>query len=77
MKEILESIILNIVDNKEAVSIKEQVDGENVVYQVNVADNDMGRVIGKQGRVAKAIRTLIKSLGAKERKRITIEFVEK
>lgn len=76
MKEILESIILNITDDKEAVSIKEQVDGDNVVYEVKVANNDMGRVIGKQGRVAKAIRTLMKSLGAKEKKRITIEFMD-
>lgn len=76
MKEILESIILNIVDNKEAVSITEKVDGENVVYEVRVANGDMGRVIGKQGRLAKAIRTLIKSLGAKEKKRITIEFID-
>ena len=76
MKQILESIILNIVDNKESVSIEEKIDGQNVIYRVKVADNDMGRVIGKQGRVAKAIRTLIKSLGAKEKKRITIEFVD-
>jgi len=76
MKTILESIILNIVDDKEAVSIEEKVNGENVVYEVKVADNDMGRVIGKQGRVAKAIRTLMKSLGSKEKKRITIEFLD-
>ena len=76
MKQILESIILNIVDNKSAVSINEKVDGENVVYEVKVAKDDMGRVIGKQGRVAKAIRTLMKSLGAKEKKRITIEFID-
>lgn len=76
MKQILESIILNMVDDKEAVSIDEKVNGENVVYEVKVADNDMGRVIGKQGRVAKAIRTLMKSLGSKEKKRITIEFLD-
>ncbi len=76
MKEILESIILNIVDEKEAVSIAEKVDGESVTYEVKVANSDMGRVIGKQGRVAKAIRTLMKSLGAKEKKRTTIEFID-
>lgn len=76
MKEILESIILNIVDNKEAVSINEKVDEKQVIYEVKVAESDMGRVIGKQGRVAKAIRTLIRSLGAKEKKKITIEFVD-
>lgn len=76
MKEILESIILNIVNDKEAVLIEEKIDGENVVYEVKVANDDMGRVIGKQGRVAKAIRTLMKSLGAKEKKRITVEFID-
>lgn len=76
MKDILESIILNIVDDRDAVSISEKIDGENIVYTVKVANNDMGRVIGKQGKIAKAIRTLMKSLGAKEKKKITIEFVE-
>ena len=76
MKEILENIILNIVDDKSAVTITEKVNGEDVRYDVKVANNDMGRVIGKQGRVAKAIRTLMKSLGAKEKKRITIEFID-
>lgn len=76
MKEILESIILNIVDDKSAVTITEKVNGEDVRYDVKVANNDMGRVIGKQGRVAKAIRTLMRSLGVKEKKRITIEFID-
>lgn len=76
MKEILESIILNMVDNKESVSIEENIDGENIVYKVKVSREDMGRVIGRQGRNAKAIRTLMKSLGAKEKKRITIEFID-
>ena len=76
MKEILESIILNIVDDRSSVTITEKVNGEDVRYDVKVANNDMGRVIGKQGRVAKAIRTLMRSLGAKEKKRITIEFID-
>ncbi len=76
MKDILESIIFNIVDDRDAVSISEKIDGENIVYSVKVANNDMGRVIGKQGKIAKAIRTLMKSLGAKEKKKITIEFVD-
>ena len=76
MKEILESIILNMVDDKQSVLIEEKIDGENVIYEIKVANSDMGRVIGKQGRVAKAIRTLMKSLGAKERKKITVEFID-
>ena len=76
MKDILESIILNIVDDRDSVSISEKIDGENIVYSGKVANNDMGRVIGKQGKIAKAIRTLMKSLSAKEKKKITIEFVD-
>lgn len=76
MKQILESIILNIVDNKEAVLINEKENGENIVYEVKVESNDMGRIIGRQGRVAKAIRTLMKSLGSKEKKKVTIEFLD-
>ena len=58
MKEILESIILNIVDDKSAVTITEKVNGEDVRYDVKVANNDMGRVIGKQGKVANSIRSI-------------------
>ncbi len=76
MKEILESIILNIVDEKEAVSIAEKVDGESVTYEVKVANSDMGRVIGKQGRIAKAIREIVRAVAAKEQKRVTVEFID-
>ena len=76
MKEILETIILSLVDNKDAVQINE-LDGEkSVVFEVKVAEEDMGKVIGKQGKVAKAIRTVMKSLAAKEHKKVVIEFVD-
>lgn len=76
MKEILELIINSLVNDKEAVSINE-IDGEkSVIFEVKVAENDMGKVIGKEGRIAKAIRTIMKSLAAKEEKRITIEFID-
>ncbi|CDD26780.1 MAG: KH domain-containing protein [Clostridia bacterium] len=76
MKETLELIINSLVNDKEAVSINE-IDGEkSVIFEVKVAENDMGKVIGKEGRIAKAIRTIMKSLAAKEEKRITIEFID-
>jgi len=66
MKETLELIINSLVNDKEAVSINE-IDGEkSVIFEVKVAENDMGKVIGKEGRIAKAIRTIMKSLAAKE-----------
>ena len=75
MKEILETIILNLVENKEAVQINE-LDGEkSVVFEVKVAEEDMGKVIGKQGKLAKSIRTVVKAVASKEHKKVTVEFI--
>ena len=74
MKEILETIIRNIVEDKESVTITEQVEDKTNTYSVKVAEADMGRVIGKQGKTAKAIRMIMKSVAAKEHKRVVIEF---
>ncbi len=79
MKDILETIVLHLVDNKEAVDITEVANPENekdVTFEVKVAKNDMGRIIGKQGKVAKSIRTVMKSVAGKDRKRVNIEFVD-
>ncbi len=74
MKEILETIILNLVDNKEKVSIVEKEEEKTIIYEVKVAEGDMGRVIGKQGRTAKAIRMVMKSIAGKEHKKVVVEF---
>lgn len=75
MKEILELIIKNLVDNQSEVSIEEKTNDKSVVYEVKVAKNDMGKVIGKQGKMAKSIRSVIKAIAIKEHKRVNIEFV--
>ena len=75
MKDILQTIILNLVDNKEAVEIKELEGEKSVVFEVKVAESDMGKIIGKQGRLAKSIRTVMKAVASKEQKRVTVEFV--
>jgi hypothetical protein len=75
MKEILETIILGLVDFKEEVEIKEISGEKSVVFEVRVADSDMGKVIGKQGKIAHAIRTVVKAAAAKENKKATVEFV--
>ncbi len=75
MKELLEVIIKGLVDNKEAVSINEKNTNEITTYQVKVAQSDMGQIIGKQGKMAKSIRTVMKSVASKEHKKINIEFV--
>lgn len=75
MKDILETIIKNLVSDKDAISINE-IDGEkSIIFEVKVAQSDMGKIIGKEGRVAKAIRTVVKAVAAKEEKRVTIEFI--
>ena len=75
MKEILETIICNLVDNKEAVEIKELEGEKSVVFEVKVAEEDMGKIIGKQGKLAKSIRTVMKAVAGREQKRVTIEFI--
>ena len=75
MKEILKTIISNLVDNKDAVEIN-QVDGEkSITFEVKVAEGDMGKVIGRQGRLAKSIRTIMKAFASKEHKKVSVEFV--
>lgn len=76
MKEMLEIIIKNLVANPDQVEITE-TEKENVInFSVKVADSDMGKVIVKQGRIAKAIRTVAKAIATKENKKVNIEFVE-
>ena len=76
MKESLETIITSLVNEPSEVSIKE-VDGEReITFEVKVKETDMGKVIGKEGRMAKAIRTIMKSIAAKEGKKVNIEFID-
>lgn len=75
MKEILTTIIKSLVTDESAISINEVEGEKSVIYEVRVAEADMGKVIGKEGRIAKAIRTIMKALAAKENKKITIEFI--
>ena len=75
MKDILEIIIKNLVDDKNAIEINEVNGEKSVVFEVKVAEGDMGKIIGKQGRLAKSIRTLIKAVAGKEHKKVTVEFI--
>ncbi|HCC07545.1 MAG TPA: KH domain-containing protein [Clostridiales bacterium] len=75
MKNLLELIVKSLVDNPEKISINE-ISGENsTIYEVKVAEEDMGKVIGKQGKVAKSIRTVIKAIAAREGKRVIVEIM--
>jgi predicted RNA-binding protein YlqC (UPF0109 family) len=75
MNEILKTIIVNLVDDKEAVEVNEINGTQSVVFEVKVAENDMGKIIGKQGRIAKSIRTVMKAVASKEHKKATVEFI--
>ena len=76
MEEILKTIIENLVEQKNQVQITRVDDEKGVLLKVKVADEDMGKVIGKQGRIAKAIRTVMKAVTSKEHKKVGIVFEE-
>ena len=75
MKEILHAIISNLVDDKENIEIKEINNEKSTIFEVKVSGKDMGKVIGRQGRVAQSIRTVMKAVAGREQKKITIEFI--
>ena len=75
MKELVEYIAKSLVDNPDAVTVNE-VDGEqSLILELKVAQEDMGKVIGKQGRIAKAIRTVVKAAAVKQHKRVIVEII--
>ncbi len=74
MKELVEIIARALVDDKDAVTVTERTEGDDVVLTLSVADADMGKVIGKQGRIAKAIRTVVKAAAIRADKRVTMEI---
>ena len=75
MKDVLELIIASLVNNKEEISIEETSNEKSIDFKVKVAESDMGKVIGKQGRVAKSIRTVMKSIAGKQGKKVNVEFI--
>lgn len=76
MKETLEILVKNLVDNKDKIEITEKVDNNDVTLELRVDPSDMGKVIGKQGRIAKAIRVLMKAYATKEGKKVNVEILD-
>ncbi len=74
MKELVEVIASALVDNPDAVVVTETEDEEQIVLNLTVAPDDMGKVIGKQGRIAKAIRTVVRAAGSKGNKKIMVDI---
>ena len=76
MKEIIEIIARSLVDHPEQIVVDEKQDGDTVTYELRVAADDMGKVIGKQGRIAKALRTVVKAAATRENKKVNVAIVE-
>ncbi|MGL4873861.1 MAG: KH domain-containing protein [Clostridium sp.] len=75
MKELVEMIAKSLVDRPEEVRVNEIAGEQSIILELKVAPEDMGKVIGKQGRIAKAIRTVVKAVAIKEDKRVVVEIV--
>ncbi len=75
MKELVEFIAKSIVNEPDEVKITEETDEEGIRLKLQVADEDKGRIIGKQGRIAQAMRTLIRVKAAKEGTRVSLEIL--
>ena len=76
MKEAVERIVKSLVGEPDAVEVAEDADGKNVRIEVRVADTDMGRVIGREGRTVKAIRSILFIAGQKHNRRFQLDLVE-
>ncbi|MBP7348932.1 MAG: KH domain-containing protein [Butyrivibrio sp.] len=75
MKELVEVIAKALVDNPDEVVVTEREDGRNITIELHVAASDMGKVIGKQGRIAKAIRSVVKAASTKDNTKVDVEIV--
>ena len=75
MKELVEVIAKALVDNPDEVVVSEKSDGRNIMIELHVAPSDMGKVIGKQGRIAKAIRSVVKAASTRENLKVDVEIV--
>ncbi len=75
MKELLLYVAKNLVDHPDAVTVTE-IEGETTVLELRVAPEDMGKVIGRQGRIAKEIRTVVKSVAQRIGKKVSVEIID-
>ena len=77
MEELVRFIARNLVDEPDSVKVESREEGDTVVISLSVAPGDMGKVIGRQGRIAKAIRTVVKAASVREEKKYMVDIVEK
>ena len=74
MKDLVEVIVKALVDDPDGVVVTERQDGRTTVVEVKLTESDMGKVIGKQGRIAKAIRSVVKAAAAKDDKKVIVDI---
>ncbi len=76
MKELVEVIAKALVENPDEVVVNEKKDGRNIILELHVTPSDMGKVIGRQGRIAKAIRSVVKAAPTRENLKVDVEIVD-
>lgn len=76
MKELIEMIARTLVENPDSVQVDEKTTEDMLVYELRVSESDLGRVIGREGRIAKAMRTIIRSIAARKGQKATLEIMD-
>jgi hypothetical protein len=76
MKELVEAIAKALVDFPDEVVVNEVISDQTIILELRVSPDDMGKVIGKQGRIAKALRTVVKAAATKDNKRVLVEIIQ-
>ena len=76
MEELVKIIALSLVDEPDMIDVRTVEEGGETTIELRVAENDMGKIIGKQGRIAKAMRTVVKAAALRENKRVSVEIIQ-
>lgn len=76
IRRFVEYLVTNLVDNEDQVKVREMASEETMILEVSVAKEDMGKIIGKHGRIARALRMVAKSMAAREGNRVMIEIID-
>ncbi len=76
MRELIEFLAKSLVNHPDEVRVNERTEGDTTIFELRVASDDMGKVIGKQGKIAKAIRTLVRAASTKESRRVNVEIID-
>lgn len=76
MKELVLYIAQNLVEHPDQIAVKEMVQGDEIIFEISAEKSDMGKIIGRQGRIIKEIRTLMRSVAKRQGKRVSVEIVD-